>query len=476
MADGLVRLDPFIDGEPRAAADEMPLFDPSTGEQIGSAARCGDVLVDEAVQAAHRARREWRDTHALDRGRILVALAAAIRANGDELAEAERISAAKLPGPAERDVETAAQYFEYYGGLAPGLEGSKLGDRADAFSIVAREPYGVTGHIIPWNFPLHTAARSIAPALAAGNTVVAKPAEQTPQSCLILARLASEVGVPSGVFNVVTGYGTEAGAALTAHPLVRRLTFTGSVATGRIVLHAAAERLCPATVELGGKSPVLVFDDADLDAAANDAATAILAHSGQICSAGSRLLVAEPLHDAIVDRLRERFDATSVGPADAGADIGPVVDDEQARKIRAFVATAQDEGARLVTDDDPGEGRFVRPALFTGVTRDMTIAREEVFGPVLAVSSFASIDDAIELANSSSYGLAAGIWTRDITRALATARELEVGTVYINGYYAGGVDLPFGGYKDSGFGREKGRLALEEYTQIKSINVALPRG
>jgi aldehyde dehydrogenase (NAD+) len=464
---------PYVDGvawEP--GVDGYPLTDPSTGAGIGSAARCGAAEVDHAVRSAHAARRVWRDTPSLERGRILTELARLLRANREELAELERQSAGKVLAQALGDVETSAQYFELYAGLAPGLEGSVLGDRSGGTAWTAREPYGVTAHIIPWNFPLHTAARSIAPALAAGNTVVAKPAEQTPQSCVALAALATEAGVPDGVFNVITGYGPEAGQPLAEHPLVRRITFTGSVVTGKAVLRAAAENLTPATVELGGKSPVLIFEDCDLDAAIADAAKAILVHGGQVCSAGSRVLVADALHDAVVDGIRDRFEAVTVGSAHTDVQVGPMVSLEHADKVRSHIERAQSEGARLVTApaQEPGSP-FVRPTLLADVTPDMTLAREEVFGPVLALSRFRSTDEAVAMANDTPFGLAAGIWTRDITTALSVARELEAGTIYVNGYFAGGVELPFGGYKASGFGREKGRIALEEYTQVKSVAV-----
>lgn len=469
---------PIIDGAEYAGTEaRYPVYDPSTGVEVAEVARCGAEEVDVAVRSAHAARRVWRDTKALDRARILHDIARALRENRESVAALESQSAGKLTSQALGDVEIAAQYFEFYGGLAPGLEGNTIGDQPTTMSMTFREPYGVTGHIIPWNFPLHTAARSIAPALAAGNTVVAKPAEHTPQTCLALATLAAGIGLPPGVFNVITGFGPEAGAPLTEHPLVRRLTFTGSVATGKAVLRAAAEHLCPATVELGGKSPVIVFGDSDIPAAVADASKAILTHSGQICSAGSRLLVADTVHDAVVDGLREQFDAARVGPADADVDLGPVASQEQRALIDSYIDAGLAEGANLQTSrqDVEGSGHFVRPALFTDVERDMRIATEEIFGPVLAVSSFSSFDDAVEQANASRFGLAAGVWTRDMSKAMHLARELEVGTVYINGYFAGGVELPFGGYKDSGFGREKGRAALEDYTQIKSVAVSMPR-
>jgi aldehyde dehydrogenase (NAD+) len=464
---------PYVDGaEWQTAADGYPLADPSTGESVGTAARCGADEVDHAVRSAYRARAVWRDTPALDRGRVLTELARLLRANRDELAEMERASAGKVIKQALGDVEVSAQYLEFYGGLASGLEGTVLGDRASSAAWTVREPYGVTAHIIPWNFPLHTAARSIAPALAAGNTVVAKPAEQTPQSCLALAALARAAGLPDGVLNVVTGYGPEAGAALASHPLVRRITFTGSVATGRAILHAAAENLTPATVELGGKSPVLIFEDCDVEAAIADAARAILVHGGQVCSAGSRVLVADALHDTVVDGIRARFEAVTVGSAYADVEVGPMVSPEHAGKVRAYIDGAEADGARLVTARQGDTGStFVRPTLFADVTPEMTLAREEVFGPVLAVSRFGTPEEAVAMANASPFGLAAGIWTSDISTALSVARELEAGTVYVNGYFAGGVDLPFGGYKASGFGREKGRVALEEYTQVKSVAV-----
>jgi aldehyde dehydrogenase (NAD+) len=469
--------DAFIDASDVPAQDgrTIPIVDPASGESFAVSARCGASEVDAAVASARAAQPAWRDVPPLDRGRILVRLAQAVRANGARLARMESLTAGKVPREANIDVEVTAQFLEFYGGLATGLEGATFGDRADQFSYTTLEPYGVTGHIIPWNFPMQTAVRSIAPALATGNAVVAKPAEQTPITCLELARLAVECGLPPGVFNVVPGYGTEAGAALAGHPRVPRLTFTGSVATGKRILHAAADHLCHATVELGGKSPLVIFADADVEQAIAGVAKAILTHAGQVCAAGTRMLVQAPIHDEMVAALQERMDAVRPGAAEDGG-IAPLVSPAQLERVRGYIERGRAEGATLVTSDAPVEtdgGYYVRPALFADVTPDMTISQEEIFGPVLGVTRFEAEGEAAELANASPYGLVAGIWTRDITKALRLARAIEAGTIYVNDYYIGGVDLPFGGFKDSGFGREKGRQALESFVRSKSVAIAL---
>jgi aldehyde dehydrogenase (NAD+) len=469
----------FIEGQAVPAQDNrtFEIRNPATAAVIALSARCGSADVSAAVASASDARRVWRDTKPLDRGRRLVDLARAVREHGTELAELESASAGRLPRDARIDVEVTAQFLEFYGGLAPSVEGSTFGDRPNQLDLTVLEPYGVTGHIIPWNFPMQTAARSIAAALAVGNTVVAKPAEQTPMTCLRLAELAIDCGIPPGVFNVVPGYGPEAGLALACHPDVPRLTFTGSVPTGKVVMRAAAEHLCHVTVELGGKSPLVVFADADFDRAVDGVTKAILTHAGQVCAAGTRLLVQDDVHDEMVEQIRARMDHIVPGSDDDDTAIAPLISERQRQRVLSYLEDGVASGAALLTSVEAAgnsDGYYVRPALLDGVTSGMSVAQEEIFGPVLSVTSFQDVDHAMSLANDSAYGLVAGIWTRDITKALRLAHAIEAGTIYINDYYIGGVELPFGGYKNSGFGREKGRQALESFARVKSIAVSLP--
>jgi aldehyde dehydrogenase (NAD+) len=469
----------FVGGEWRDAAGggTYDLVDPSAGTRLATAARGGADDVAAAVAAATESAARWAETPALKRGRALRKVADALRAALEPLAQLESRNSGKVIDHARADVLSAAQYFEFYGGLAAGIEGETVpSTRSGAFTYTLREPYGVTGHILPWNFPIVVAARSLAPALAAGNAAVIKPAEETPITCLELAGIATACGVPPGVVNVVTGLGEEAGAALAAHPGVPRLTFTGSVETGKLVLTAAAQHVCDVTVELGGKSPHVIFADADVDRAARDAVTAITTHSGQICSAGSRLLVEASVHDEVVERIVEMMDRLTPAPALDGGPMGPLVSAAQRDRVLGYLDAGVADGAVLRTRPaEPGangDGYFVRPAVFDEVTPEMRIAREEIFGPVLTVTTFEGEDEAVALANDSSFGLAAGVWTRDIDRAMRMARRLQAGTVYINGYFGGGIELPFGGSKDSGFGRENGRQALNEYSTVKSVCIS----
>jgi aldehyde dehydrogenase (NAD+) len=439
-------------------------------------AAAGREEVAAAVRGAASAFPAWRDTLPLERGRILLRIAEGIAAEADRLAELESRDNGKPLQQALADVAVAARYFEFYGAAADKLHGDSLPLGDGVLAYTRREPFGVVGAIVPWNLPLNQAARCLAPALAVGNTVVLKPAEDTSVSSLALAELAHRHGLPAHVLNVVPGLGTVAGAALVEHPLVRKVAFTGSVETGRAVAQAAGGRLVPTTLELGGKSAHIVFADADLDQAARHAVKAILLNSGQVCSAGSRLLVEESVHDELVSRLQALFQATADGSAEL--ELGPLTTLEQKKKVERYIELAAEEGAEVWRPrTDAREGWFVPPAILTKVSNDMTVAQDEIFGPVLCVIPFRDEAAAVRIANDSRFGLVAGVCTNDVSRAHRVAAALEVGQVFVNEYFLGGVETPFGGVKESGYGREKGIAGALEYTSLKTVIVrvdALP--
>jgi aldehyde dehydrogenase (NAD+) len=473
------RYEPFIDGDFVATAGEVfTTYDPSTGEPLAEVARGTAELIDRAVRSADQAGKAWAKTKPSDRGRILLQIAAAIRANAEDLARLESLDNGQALGQARGDVEVAARYFEFFGGAADKLLGDTIPLGPDYLSYTTHEPFGVVGMILPWNAPLNQAARGLGPALAAGNTVVIKPAEDTPMSTPELAKLCVDAGLPPGVFNVVPGYGHDAGAALTAHPLVRKLAFTGSVETGSIVMQAAARRLVPVTLELGGKSPNIVFADADLDAAVRSAWTAFTVKSGQVCSAGTRLLIESSVYDEVVGALVEKAKQATLAPGIDNPDIGPLATRQQFEKVTRYLALGVEEGARVAVGggvpDDPAlkGGYFVEPTIFVDVDNSMRIAQEEIFGPVLVVIPFDNDDDAVRIANDSIYGLSGGVSSASDERALAVARRIRTGTLSVNGgnWYA--ADSPFGGYKASGIGRQGGLEGFEQYVETKTI--ALP--
>lgn len=471
----------FINGEEvgESAASTFETRNPANGQVLTVIQEGGQALVDQAVANSRAAFPAWRDLPGVEKGRILLAISRKILENKDLLVSLESLDNGKSQMDATFDVITAARYFEYYAGMADKLGGETIPLPGTHISYTRPEPFGVTAHIVPWNAAFQQAARGVAPALAAGNTAVVKPAEDTSISTLVMARLALEAGLPAGVFNVVTGLGSTTGAPLVSHPHVSRITFTGSVPTGQAIMRAAAEHLNPLTLELGGKAPNIIFEDADLKAAIPGSLMAININAGQVCAAGSRLLVHRSLHDEVVEGLVALNRQVKLGPAASGSSMGAITTAAQYAKIQEYLEIGKAEGARAViggsaaTDGELAQGQFIQPTIFTGVDNSMRIAQEEIFGPVLSVIPFDSEEDAVRIANDTKYGLTAGLWTRDLGRAHRVAAQIEAGQVTVNDFFAGGVQAPFGGYKNSGFGREKGTHALSEYLQTKTVSIKL---
>jgi aldehyde dehydrogenase (NAD+) len=470
----------FIAGKwaPPASGATLPMIDPSDGSAFAQIARGNAEDVDGAVRAAASARDgAWGKVTAAERGRFLAKLSHAIADHAEELTLIEARDCGKPLAQARADASACARYFEFYAGAADKLAGATIPYGAGFTVMTWREPHGVTGHIIPWNYPLQIFGRTIAATLAAGNAAVVKPAEDACLSLLRVADLAAECGLPDGALNIVTGLGAEAGAALAEHCGVQHLSFTGAPATGARVATAAAQRHCPVTLELGGKSPQIVFADADLDLALPSLVNAIVQNAGQTCSAGSRLLVEQSIYEKLLTLLSERFTALRAGPALADLDCGPLIRGSQLTRVRNFLADAEREGIATaarggIVADAPNGGFYAAPALLRDVPPQSRLAREEVFGPVLAAMPFVDEADAIRLANATDYGLVAGVWTRDGGRQLRIARAVQSGQVFVNGYGAGGgIELPFGGVKHSGYGREKGFEALYGLTTLKTVVV-----
>lgn len=468
----------FIDNEWSAAYDgrTVEVFDPSTGAAFAQVARSGGSEVGRAVQAArHAFEGDWGGMAPAARSRLLLRISQALLDHTDELAALEQRDTGKPSRQARADALAVARYFEFYGGAVDKLHGQTIPYPQDFTVLTLREPHGVTGHIVPWNYPLQIFGRSVAAALAAGNACVVKPAEDACLSLLRVAEIMAEAGLPPGALNIVTGLGAEAGAALAAHPGIDHISFTGSPQTGQSVQQAAAANFVPVTLELGGKSPQIVFSDADIEAALPVLLNAIIQNAGQTCSAGSRVLIQRAVYSDVVSRLAGLFRATRTGAAGDDPDCGPLINSRQLARVKDYLQEADTAGISVVASGQmdasaPKEGYYQVPVLLGDVPPEHRLAQEEIFGPVLCAIPFDTEEEALRIANGTSYGLVAGVWTQDGGRQFRMARRLRAGQVFINNYgAAGGVELPFGGSGQSGYGREKGFEALYGFTRLKTV-------
>lgn len=465
----------FVDSASGATFDT---YNPATGETICKVAAGDKADIDAAVQAARHALESnaWKKMNAADRGVLLFRLADLVEQNAEELALLESLNSGKIISDSRGDVQGVVNCLRYYGGWADKIEGRTVPVRGNFLSYTLRQPVGVVGQIIPWNFPLLMLGWKWGPALACGNTIVMKPAEQTPVTAMKMAQLAHEAGFPAGVINLVNGMGETAGASLVTHPDVDKIAFTGHYETAKIIQKAAADSLKRCTFELGGKSPNVIFADCNLDDAVEGAFHAIYFHGGQCCTAGSRLFVEEPIRAEFVKRLAERARERRLGdPLDENTEQGPQVSQEQLDKILGYVELGQKQGAKLVSGGkrSGNAGFYIEPTIFDGVKDDMAIATDEIFGPVVSVLPFNGLEEVVARANSTYYGLAAGVWTKDIDKAHAYARDVKAGTVWVNCYHVVDTSTPFGGFKMSGQGRENGEAVLEHYTETKTVTVKL---
>lgn len=459
--------------------NSISVINPATLEEIATVPRGSKDDIDTAVKSARQAfeSEEWQRFKPYDRGKVLYEIATKLRMEQDYIAQMECLDVGKPISQARADVEAAARYFEYYAGVADKILGETIPIEPGIIDFTLREPVGVTAHIIPWNYPIQISSRSAAAAIATGNAVVMKPAEDTPLTTLILAEIFAETSLPKGIFNVVTGYGSEAGSALSSHPDVDHITFTGSVETGSQVMGAAAKTITPVTLELGGKSPNIVFADCHQTEAIQAIIRSIIQNAGQTCSAGSRLLIERSIKDEFLSKLIHLMNQLTIGPGIEDHDLGPLISEKQLNRIEAYMAIAKEEGGKFLIGGKKAEmkglaGHYFPPTVIDHIKHSSRIAQEEIFGPVVAVFTFETIEEAIQLANGTEYGLVTGIWTQDINKAHFLATKIRSGQVFINNYGAGGgIQMPFGGSKKSGFGREKGLEALRNYTQLKNIAI-----
>ncbi len=472
----LKALDHWIDGASAkpAGGKYLETANPMTGQPHLRVASGGAEDVEAAVKAAVTARDGWRRYVAAERGRLMLRLAQAIRDNKDRLAEMERADSGKPMAGALAEIEGSAHYFEFYGSLVYLPQGDVIDVAPDQHVFTKREPYGVIGVITPWNLPLNQAARAIAPALVAGNVVVAKPSEITSQTTIEMARLASEVGFPKGVINIVLGTGIDVGEAIVRHDEVRKVAFTGSVGVGRAIGKIAAERIIPLTLELGGKSANIVFEDADLDIAAAEAVKGFTLNAGQVCSAGTRILVQRSIYEEFTQKL-----AAETAKIKPGENLGPIITPAQFQRVQSYFKVAEEDGARVLSGGKVAkvkgqeDGFYVEPTVYADVDNAMRIAQEEVFGPVGVAIPFDTEEDAIRIANDSDYGLIGTLWSRDISRALRVADRIEAGQIFVNIWNTMSVQTPFGGHKNSGYGREKGIEAIHHYSHLKTVTVKI---
>lgn len=470
----------FINGEWVHAQDEqlLDVTNPSTGEVLAQIINANETHVNEAVRAARLAfeSEEWRKVKPFERGQLLIELAQYIRMHAEEWSLLECRDVGKPLSQARADIEAAARYFEFYGGAADKVMGDTIPIEDGILNAVVLEPVGITVHIIPWNYPIQITARSVAAAIATGNAVIVKSAEDTPLTTHAITEWFADK-LPKGIFQHITGLGRDVGPLLTSHPDINHITFTGSVPTGIAVMKAAAENIVPVTLELGGKSPNIVFADAPMEQALEGVMRAIIQNAGQTCSAGARLLIEESAKEAFLTKLVTKFQDLKVGPGEADVDMGPLLNERQYTKISSLLKQAQKDGyvvtgGETLTIKGYENGYYVLPTILDGLEVNHTLAQEEIFGPVLTVFTFKTVEEAIVLANSTDYGLVAGVWSKDLDTAHFVASRVKAGQVFVNNYgAAGGIQMPFGGYKKSGIGREKGLVALRNYTQMKNIAI-----
>ncbi|MEK4080756.1 aldehyde dehydrogenase family protein [Solibacillus sp. FSL K6-1126] len=467
-----------INGEWIEGEDKITVYNPSTGKPLVTIANATYAQIDDAVRIANEAfeGEEWRNVKPFERGQLLVEFAQFIRQNAEHFAKLESLDVGKPLQQARADVEAAARYFEFYGGAADKVMGDTIPIEDGIFNAVVLEPIGVTVHIVPWNYPIQITSRSVAAAIATGNAVIVKSAEDTPLTTHEIVKWLN-ARLPKGIIQHVTGFGKDVGAYLSSHPGIHQITFTGSVPTGIAVMQAAAKNIVPVTLELGGKSPNVVFADANEELALEGVMRAIIQNAGQTCSAGARLLIEKSYKEIFCAKLVERFQQIRIGAGEQNLDMGPVLNANQLKKITTLLELAQRDGKVLIGGkplrvENYENGYYVEPTIVDGLDVTHPLAVEEIFGPILTVFTFETVEEAIQLANSTDYGLVAGVWTRDIDVAHFMASRIKAGQVFINNYgAAGGIQMPFGGYKKSGIGREKGLVAMRNYTQMKNIAI-----